>query len=388
MLNMPANHHSNEPSGEPRVSTRRPPSPSSVRRSAGPRVLIIRPSALGDVSRTVPALVTLRHAMPDAQIDWLVHEAYADVIRHHPDLNGLVTFPRKRFGAIGYNPAAAAEALRWSRDLRSNHYDIVFDLQGLLRSGLFTRLTAAPRRVGFANAREFAWLGYNRRHTIDPKQHTVDRMLSLLEAEGIPPQHDTTLYLGHDDEQWLDGWLEQQGITGPYACLAPTARWRCKCWPIENYAAISQRLLDSNIAGNRLVVLAAPDEHQAVAPLLDQLGGDRRVVVPQTTVGQMMAILSRSRLLVCNDSAPLHIAVGFKCPIAAIFGPTDPALVGPYHCDDTVLRPTAASASNSGRMDYRRHRDDQSLIAQVSIDEVWEKVREQLDRAHDADTAT
>ena len=357
-----------------------------ARRGGGPRVLIIRPSALGDVSRTVPALVTLRHAMPDAHIDWLVHEAYADVIRHHPDLDGLVTFPRKRFGAIYYNPAALVEALRWSQGLRSNRYDIVFDLQGLLRSGVFTRLTAAPQRVGFTNAREFAWLGYNRRHAVDPRLHTVDRMLSLLEAQGMTTHRGTRLYVGREDEQWLDDWLDQQGITGPYACLAPTARWRCKCWPIENYAAIARQLLDTNIAGNRLVVLAAPDERQAMMQQLNPQH-DGHVLVPQTSVGQMMAILSRSRLLVCNDSAPLHIAVGFDRPIAAIFGPTDPALVGPYRRDDTVLRPSAATNSRSGKMDYRRHRDDQSLIAQVSVDEVWEKISEQLDHARHTDDA-
>jgi len=358
------------------VNTDQQPLPNS--RQSYPRVLIIRPTALGDVSRTVPALVTLRQAMPDATIDWLVHDAFADAIRHHPALNNVVIFPRKRFAAFYYNPRVAAEAIKWARQLRAQRYDWVFDLQGLFRSGLFAKLTAAPVRVGFANARELAWLGYNRRYEVDPRTHTVDRMLKLVEAEGYSPSCDTRLYVGLEDNRWLDHWLGRHGGAGTYACIAPTARWLCKCWPIENYIRIAQQLLESGLTGNRIVIIAAPNERPWIQPLLSALGDRARVLFPQTTVGQMMALLTRTRLLICNDSAPLHIAVGFGRPIVAIFGPTDPALVGPYRRDDAVVRPPNAETADP--VHYRRHRDDQSLISQVSVDAVWEKTLEQLDR--------
>ncbi len=343
-----------------------------------PRVLIIRPSALGDVSRTVPALVTLRHAMPDAQIDWLVSETFAPVIRPHPALNNVVTFPRRRFASIGYNPRVATEALAWARSLRARRYDLVFDLQGLLRSGIFAKLTGAVQRVGFANAREFAWLGYNRRHHVDADTHTVDRMLALLQAAGYTPSHDTRLYLADDDQQWLDSWLKDHLDDEPYTCIAPIARWRCKCWPIENYTQIARKLLDTGKAGSHIVVVTAPDERPHAQPLIDAFAGNPNVLFPQTTIGQMMALISRTALMVCNDSAPLHIAVGFDRPIAAIFGPTDPAQVGPYRRDDTVVRPPAHAIP--ANLNYRKHRDDQTLIAQVTVDEVWGKVLEQINR--------
>src|SRR6185369_11864763 len=154
------------------------------------RVLIIRPSALGDVARTVPALATLRAALPDAQIDWLVHDAFADAVRHHPMLKGVIEFPRQRFARFMRDRATTREVTAWARRLGDAKYDLVIDLQGLFRSGLMTRLTRAPRRVGFANAREIGWLGYNRRHHVDRSLHTVDRMLVLLEAEGFAPVRD------------------------------------------------------------------------------------------------------------------------------------------------------------------------------------------------------
>ena len=176
-----------------------PPHPDAYGPRSSPRVLIIRPTALGDVVRTVPALVSLRAAMPQARIDWLVHDAYADAIRHHPALDGVIEFPRRRFGRAWTSPAIARELWRWTASLRRARYDLVFDLQGLARSGWFTFVTGAARRVGFANAREGAWLGYNRRHRVDAEVHAVDRMLALLEAEGVPVQRDMRLYLGDAD---------------------------------------------------------------------------------------------------------------------------------------------------------------------------------------------
>src|SRR5690606_23226593 len=127
---------------------------------------------------------------------------------------------------------------------------------------------------------------------------------------------------------------------------------------------------------DKLVLIASPAERSQVDTLLRHLGPlAPRVVVPKTTIGQMMALLSTTRLLVCNDSAPLHIAVGFDRPVVAIFGPTNPHEVGPYGRLDSVVQPEQAKRA---RLDYRAAKDDQSLIANVAIDAVWNKVRETL----------
>lgn len=341
------------------------------------RVLMVRPSALGDVSRTVPALATLRRALPKARIDWLVAAPFAAAIRHHPMLDRAIPFDRRGLAGFACSPAATKAGLALCRQLRAGEYDTVYDLQGLLRSGVLTWLTGAPRRVGFADARECGWLGYNIRHRVQAT-HTVDRMLSLLEADGHEAVRDMRLYVGPDDEQWLARFREETGMgDAAYACLAPTARWRCKCWPIERYAHIARCLLDSAIAGTHLVLLAAPDERERVQPLIDALPQPMRarVHLPRTTVGQLMALLGEARLLVCNDSAALHIAVGLDRPIAAVFGPTDPAHVGPYQRDETIVQP--ADITPNDMRHYRRRKDDQSLIARVTVEQVWAKIEQQ-----------
>ncbi len=347
------------------------------------RILLIRPTALGDVARTVPVLATLRKAHPDAHIDWLVAKAFAPAVRHHPMLDGVIEFDRKALAQFGFSPKATGAGRRFASHLHDQHYDIVYDLQGLFRSGLFTRLTRARRRVGFANAREFGWLGYNVRHRIDAGLHTVDRMLGLLEADGMEPVHDMRLYLSDEDKAWLSAFKQEYGIgDAGYACIAPTARWGCKCWPIERYGQVARQMVESGLAGDKLVLIASPDEREQVLPIFEVLMGDGaaggdlrdRVVFPDTSVGQMMALLSEPRVLVCNDSAPLHIAVGFDRPVVALFGPTDPATVGPYRRESSVIRPADAQQYEAN---YRRYNDDNTLIAKIEVEEVWEKVLEQ-----------
>ncbi len=330
------------------------------------RILLIRPSALGDVCRTVPALVTLKRAFPEAAIDWLVQENFADAVRHHPMLNAVVPFPRGRFGQWLLRAAARREFSRWKRALREQHYDLVVDLQGLARSGFFAFLTEAPRRVGYANARELGWIGCNVRHHVPATLHSVDRMLALLEAEGLVPVPDMTLHVSEADAAWL---ASQPWSAEPYALLAPTARWACKCWPTERYLEIARRLRER---GLRVVVLAAPNEREAVAPFLPL------AQAPSTHVGQMLALIARARIVVCNDSAALHMAVGFDRPAVAIFGPTDPALVGPYRRPDCVLQPPDVQPQEMRK--YRRRHDDQSLISRVSLEQVWEKIQATLAR--------
>jgi lipopolysaccharide heptosyltransferase I len=346
-------------------------------KAAAQRILLVRPSALGDVSRTVPVLVSLRQAHPEAQLDWLVAESFADAVRHHPMLDGVVTFARDRLARFGRSWSATREAMALFRRLRRRRYDTVYDCQGLLRSGLLTRVTGAPRRVGFADAREGATLGYTVRHSVTA-DHTVDRMLQLLETDGLPTTRDLRLYLGPADRAWIASLLERKGLHR-FVCVAPTARWRCKCWPADRYTALIRRLLRQDLA-EHVFILASPGEQAAVDPMLTALrnaGLGSRVSFPRTTVGQMMALIARCRLLVCNDSAPLHMAVGFDRPTVAIFGPTDPAKVGPYRRDDEVLQPAAARVPGFS-FDYRKARNDQTLIAQVPEDAVWARVHAAL----------
>ncbi len=342
------------------------------------RILIIRPTALGDVSRTVPCLVALRKAHPNATIDWMVHEAFGDAVRYHPDLRTVIPFARGRFAQAWRKPSSLKEMYVWLKSLRSVRYDLVVDLQGLFRSGFFTGVTGARRRLGYANAREGGWLFYNQKYKIDPNLHAVDRMLGLLAAAGYQTPNDAEamrLYTSAQDRAWahselLTGHLNPEN----YFVIAPTAKWLCKCWPVERYAEVTRRLLASGKFGAGGIILAAPSEKTVVDKLISLVGMPGRLIAPSTKVGQMMALIEKAHLLVCNDSAPLHIGVGFNRPLVTIFGPTDPRLVGPYKRENTIVQ--APGAKSLEKFDYRGQKDDQTLISEVTVDMVWAKINQ------------
>lgn len=311
------------------------------------RILLIRPSALGDVCRTVPLLAALKAIWPAARIDWLVQDAFADAVAFHPALNAVVPFQRKRFGAW-YNPAALAELTRWLSGLRRARYGLVIDAQGLLRSGLFCRATGAPVRVGPADAREGGTLGYTRAvplPSVDALPHTVDRMMTLVEAlaphaSGSPassPRLPRDLRLFAPPVE-----IERVARTfgsARYAVVAPTSRWPGKRWPGDRFAHLARQLLGRH-AVEMVAVVGARGERDQCANLLTLAAADPRVIdlVGETTVGGLMALIARSSLVVANDSAALHMAVGFDRPTVALFGPTDVRRVGPYGREGCVLQ--------------------------------------------------
>ena len=311
------------------------------------KILLIRPSALGDVARTVPCLVTLRRAYPNAHIDWLVDARFADAVKAHPMLDAVVPFDRKDKRA----------ALALMRRLRRGRYDLVIDLQGLARSGLFAWSTRASARVGYANARELGWLGVNHRYDIDPSRHAADRMLALLEAHGLPRHDDLQLHVPEDAQPFARDYVAQTNvlrrdvldlppIDGPYVCIAPTAQWGCKCWPIDRYIEITRRLLAENRAG-LIMVLSAPNETDRIRAAFESLLPAElqdRISTPSTTVGQMMSGIEHAALLIGNDSAPLHLAVGLGTPTVSLFGPTDPAIWAPRGPMVRIITPPKPTA--------------------------------------------
>ena len=152
------------------------------------RILFIRPSALGDVCRSVPVIASLRAAYPDATIDWLVQSEFTDAIAGHPAISQVLPFPRNVLRRW-YTPTGIKHFFALCRMLQQNKYDLVIDGQGLGRSGFLTWVTGAPRRIGPSNAREYGWLGYTDRVEVT-SEHTVDKMLELVNRLGIQKLQD------------------------------------------------------------------------------------------------------------------------------------------------------------------------------------------------------
>lgn len=333
------------------------------------RVLLIRPSALGDVCRSVPVLASLRRAFSEARIDWLVNDTFAPSIAHHPALTNVVPFARKALGA-GLKRLNTRPTREFLSALRQTDYDLVIDAQGLFRSGFFARATGAPRRVGFANARELGWAFMTERYEVDRAMHTVDRMLKLIELAGVPPFADMRLYSGAAEREEIARLIGE----GEWpVVIAPTSRWAGKQWPSDRFATLTRHLISR---GHRVAIVGAPSEREQCGELIGMAAEDTRVLdlVGKTGVGGLMALIERSPLVVANDSAPLHMAVGFDRPLVALFGPTKLATVGPYRREADVIQ----HVRDGDSMDHKNEASGRELMARITTSEVIEAAEQRL----------
>lgn len=298
------------------------------------KVLIVKPSSLGDVIHAFPAVELLRRGLGDGleSLTWVVNESLSGILELYPAIDRVVKFPRSRM----FRSGAMREFLS---SLREEQYDVCIDFQGLLRSGLISLASRAPRRIGFRHAREFSWLFYTDRVVIDPSlRHAVDKNIALvrsgfgLDGEVVLPE----LRVG---ERWLseaDGLLAGCEGDGPVLAVGCSSRWASKNWPVGFFAkvldGVSQRL-----PGVRIWLLGSASESELVGSLRSRCRVSRPLDLSgRSSMMGLVGLLSRSAALLTNDSGPMHIAAALGCPCVALFGSTDPKLTGPYgdglHC--------------------------------------------------------
>jgi lipopolysaccharide heptosyltransferase I len=301
------------------------------------RILLIKPSAAGDVVHTLPVLVKLRARYTAARIDWLVTPENAELVRCHPALSNVVLFDRRRFARFGRDWAVTKGMFALLKTLRRAHYDLVIDLHGQLRSALFTLAAGSPVRVGFERTREGAWLSYTHRIPLPTMEaHAVDRYLwlgPLLGFDDLAP--DFTLYPPLDAESGVADLLRQNRLHDrPYAVLVPGTVWETKHWRVEGFADVGRYLLARGLA---VVLAGSPRDRQrcaqvaAACPGVCDLSG-------QTTLAGLAVLIRGTAACVTNDSASMHIAVALGRPLVSVFGPTSPLRTGPYGRAEVVVR--------------------------------------------------
>jgi heptosyltransferase-1 len=298
--------------------------------TAPQRILIIKPSSLGDVVHALPVLHLLRRRWPDAKISWLVAPYCSGLLEGHPDLDEVIIFDRRRFGTAWKSPSAGMELIQFKRDLRRREFDCVIDLQGLFRSGWLAWQTRAPMRIGFANAREWAWMFYTHRVPIATmEQHAVDRYLKVAAALGCETEPVEFRFAVSESDRAAAA--EMAGNGEGYAVLMPGANWPTKRWGAEKFAALVETIRERFRL--KCIVAGGPDtvELAKQLPAAVDLTG-------KTNLPQLVALLEGASLVVANDSGPMHIAAALGRPLVTIFGPTNPIRTGPYGRMESVVR--------------------------------------------------
>ena len=338
------------------------------------RIAVVKPSALGDIAHAVPVASALRELFPAAHISWVVNRSYVPLLAGHPHLNAVLPFDR---GSYSRGPLAAVRySHAFAETLRKQRFDLVIDLQGLLRTGLMTAATGAPVRIGFANAREGSRHFYTHRVEVpDASQlHAVDRYWRVVEALGgghLKKQ----FVLPVNDAALAEVDAELSPFPRPWVAVAAGARWLTKRWPVGAFAEAGNRAFRET--GGTLLLVGAPDDIALSADLAARLVGPHVDFTGKTDIGKMVALLARADVMLSNDTGPLHVAAALDVPCVAPYLCTKPVLHGPYPARGQTTHGVPTRVPCAGSY-LRKCPHGLVCMADLTPDDLWPALAEVL----------
>jgi len=376
---------------------------TDLRKTEFSRILLIKPSAVGDVIHALPVLAKLRARYPSAQIDWMLTPQNAELVKDHPALSNVVLFARQAYARPWRDLSSPLNFIRMLTGLHAAHYDLVIDLHGQFRSGGFALVTAARTRIGFdrprrrvleagrklpqtaidhawKGARELSWMAYTHKILIPTLDaHAIDRYLWLGEMLDLPEgPPEFTLPISRPAEERVNTLLAERGLgSRPIALITPGTVWETKHWLSSNFAEVGRHFLQT---GWDVVLAGAPRDRKACAAVAAECPAAIDLC-GQTLLSELAALIRRVGICITNDSGPMHLAAALGTPLVAVFGPTEPVWVGPYGSPHAVVR-VGLPCSPCYLRKLRECPYDHACMRQVSAEMVIDRARQILGSQH------
>jgi heptosyltransferase-1 len=297
------------------------------------KILILKPSSLGDVVQALPVLRLLKLHWPDSEVHWWIDSSLAPLLDGDRDLESVVRFERRRWVSPAYWPEIA-QSIHW---MRRQRFDLVIDLQCLARSGAFAWFARGKLLVGLDEVREGA-RGFYDIAVRRPSYHThaVDWYLETLKSlkvpvhwnfDWIPPRPQVS-------EDLMRNWNLDAGRR---VVIQPGARWLNKRWPVENYAALIREIAaeDHEV---RFAVLGGDADREMGSAIARAEPGRCVDLTGRISLIEMVECIRLADLMITNDTGPMHVAAALRKPVIGIFGPTEPRRTGPYGQIDNCIQ--------------------------------------------------
>lgn len=302
------------------------------------RLLIVRLGAMGDILHSLPAVTALRQAHPEWFIGWAIEPQWRGLFCANgcergtpgmPLVDQIHIVPAKQWARSPFRSSTWRDMRRVRRELRAMRYDVAVDVQGAVRSAMFARWAKTGRVIGEAKPREFAARWLFTEQVTTQGVHVIEQSLEVANAilaENLPM---TMPLLPRDPA----AEARAEELPQPYVLLSPGAGWGAKRWPASRYGSVAQQLSG---VGYHVVINSGPAEDYLAREIADSSGGVARIL-PLDMAG-LIAVTRRASVAIAGDTGPLHLACALGVPVVGIFGPTDPARNGPFHCRSRVLR--------------------------------------------------
>lgn len=329
------------------------------------RILIVKPSALGDIVHSLPVLNALKKGFPGARIDWVVAHGLHTFLEGHPMINRLWVIKKDKWKQKGRLKKTLREINDLRKDLAERRYDVCIDLSGLFRSGLISWFSKAPVRLGFRESDEGSPLFYTHKIHGSMKIHAIDRYLKLARFLGCPVDEVVYPFAPYDPDPGICSSLPET-----YAVMSPSAGKPANRWPAMRFGEVAAAL------DLPVVVIASKAEADIAEEVVSHAKGNAVSIAGKTGLKDLLAVIRRARFFICNDTGPMHMAAALNVPVFAIFGPANPVRTGPYGKIHTVIQKDFPCSPCYAKHPCTRH--DFRCMETLKAEEVLDLIREKV----------
>jgi len=291
------------------------------------RILIIKPSALGDIVHSLPFLAVVKKKFPNVRIDWVVAHGLHKFLEGHPMIDRLWVIKKDQWKNFGRLNDTIKEINELRNGLKFSRYDVSIDLSGLLRSGIITWFSRARIKIGFKESDEGSPFFYTHKIHGSMDIHAIDRYLEIARFMGCCIEKKEYPFAPYDPSPPI-----LKDLPLKYVVMSPSAGKPANRWHAEKFGRLASKLKLPTVV---IATLAEADIAEAVVA---NSKGRAISVAGRTGLKDLVALIKKASFFVCNDTGPMHIAAAQNVPVFAVFGPANPVRTGPYGKIHTVIQ--------------------------------------------------
>lgn len=336
------------------------------------KILIVKPSSLGDIIHALPFISALEELYPDAEISWVVNPLYKDLLIYNKNIKNIMLFDRNAWKKSFVD--GCKKFYHLIKELRQEKFDLVIDLQGLLRSALITFLSASKDRIVVDNTREGAALFYKKKMGSNAKDiHAVERIMSVAQDMGWKKRNlglnDFAISVPDEVEQKIDKFV---GCEKRLIIVNPFTRWESKKWSKESYVSLIKELISK---GFLVAVTGAPSDQKEGKIIVDEVDNPYLLdCVGKTSLIELVAILKKAEFMVSSDSGPVHLANALGIKTVTLFGSTSPLRTAAY-LDGNVVVSVNASCSPCLKKECPLAENKNHCMNDISVERILENIK-------------
>lgn len=299
------------------------------------RILIIKTSSLGDIIHALPVIGYLSRISPGIEIDWVVEEQFLPILEHNPLLSRIHIVRTKKWRKAPFSPETRRDLKALRQTLRERSFDLVFDIQGNLKSGLIARLCGAKERIGFdadAVQEKANLLFTTRRVPFRPQDRNVtDRYLRIVSApfggEYAGSDHVADMFSAPEDEATAEAYMAS--LAGePVFLFQVGTTWQTKLWRPEGWSELARRMVERYPGAVILINWGSPEEKAWGERIALEVGGGVRLL-PWLKIRELIPVIRRVDLVIGGDTGPLYMAAAVGTPTVSYYRATDASRYAP-----------------------------------------------------------